>query len=87
MPHGFHGVGKEGNPIYIERIGKAQIDEMYNAETMDRMLRYYTRTYESAMVEKYPAASKAAGKRIHQYITIFDCEGLSMKILQSRVKE
>ena len=47
--------------------------------TEKRMLRYHVREYERFILERLPAASEAAGRRIESSLCIIDLSGLSMK--------
>jgi len=48
-PHGFHQTDREGRPVYIERVGQIDVDALYETSSLDRMLRYYTRIYETTL--------------------------------------
>ena len=41
FPHGYCGTDKNGRSIYIERIGKLQMDKLFEITTEERMTRYY----------------------------------------------
>ena len=41
LPHGYCGIDKLGRPIYIERMGLLQMDELFTHTTEERMIRYY----------------------------------------------
>jgi len=40
-PHGYHKVDKKGRPIYIERNGLLNIDELFKVTDEGRMVRHY----------------------------------------------
>jgi hypothetical protein len=44
-PHGYHKVDKQGRPIYIERVGSINIDEVYKFTNEERLLKYYSLSY------------------------------------------
>jgi len=85
-PHGYYKVDKIGRPLYIERIGKLKIDNLFQVTTEERMMRYYIQSYEFLINKIFPSCSAVAGKPIEQTCTILDLDGVGLSMATSRVK-
>lgn len=40
-PMGYHGLDKQGRPIYIERFGTLDVPKIFTITTEERMLKFY----------------------------------------------
>ncbi|KZV20172.1 hypothetical protein F511_01029 [Dorcoceras hygrometricum] len=78
-PRGYHGVDKEGRPIYIERLGKLDLESLLQVTTVDRYIKYQLQDYEKTHKVRFPACSIAANRHINRNLVILDVEGVSFK--------
>lgn len=85
-PHFHHKIDKFGRPVYIERLGQLQLEELLKVTTLDRMLQYHVKEWEILIDWKFPACSRKAGRTINQSLTILDLKGVSVKHMSKQVR-
>ncbi|XP_002984078.2 phosphatidylinositol/phosphatidylcholine transfer protein SFH1 [Selaginella moellendorffii] len=85
-PHFHHKTDKLGRPLYIEKLGQLQVDELMKITTMDRMMMEHIQEWEILIEWKFPACSRKAGKTISQSLAILDLKGVTMKHMSKQVR-
>lgn len=77
-PHGFHGVDRYGRPVYIERIGRVNLNRLLEVTTIERFVKYHVSEQERTLNWRYPACSLAAKKHIASTVSILDVKDVGM---------
>jgi len=82
-PQYYHKTDKDGRPVYIEKLGKIDLNAMYKITTAERMLQNLVTEYEKLADPRLPACSRKAGKLLETCCTIMDLKGVGVTSIPS----
>lgn len=82
-PQYYHKTDKDGRPVYIEKLGKIDLNAMYKITTAERMLQNLVTEYEKLADPRLPACSRKAGKLLETCCTIMDLKGVGITSIPS----
>ncbi|WVQ77278.1 hypothetical protein IAR50_006962 [Cryptococcus sp. DSM 104548] len=71
-PQFYHKTDKEGRPVYIEQLGKLDVNKLYALTNQDRQLKKLVSEYELFLKDRLPASSKESGHLVETSCTIMD---------------
>ncbi|CAE8737585.1 unnamed protein product, partial [Polarella glacialis] len=78
-PHGFHKTCRLGRPVYIERLGRMDVQGLLNAVDTARLVLFFAHEAERQTCWRLPACSLAAGRLVQTSVTILDLDGLGLR--------
>ena len=79
FPQYYLRTDKFGRPIYINEVGKINVDALLKVTTIERMLQFHVYEWEHLIRQIYPKCSEHAGHKVFQSFSIVDLKGLSYK--------
>lgn len=77
-PQYYHKTDKDGRPLYIEQLGKVDLEKLRTITTDERMLQNLVVEYEKVAYPRLPACSRKAGHLLETCCTIFDLKGVGI---------
>lgn len=82
-PQYYHKTDKDGRPVYIEKLGKIDLNAMYKITTAERMLQNLVCEYEKLSDPRLPACSRKSGSLMETCCTIMDLKGVGVTNIPS----
>jgi len=86
-PHCYHNIDKFGRPIYIEKVGDLNVDNLFKITNAEDMIKYYVQDYEVLFRKTFPICSEVKGDYIGQILMIADLNGVGLSMLSSKVRD
>lgn len=77
-PQYYHKTDVDGRPLYVEQLGKVDLDKMRQITTDERMLQNLVVEYEKLSDPRLPACSRKAGQLLETCCTIMDLKGVGL---------
>ena len=71
-PQFYHKTDKEGRPVYIEQLGKLDVNKLYALTNQDRQLHHLVHEYEKFFKDRLPACTAKEGHLVETSCTILD---------------
>lgn len=78
-PRFYHKCDKDGRPVYIEQLGKLDLDKLWKVTTSERQLQSLVVEYEKFQRERLPICSELQGHVIETSCTIMDLKGVGVR--------
>ncbi|EAU80577.1 SEC14 cytosolic factor [Coprinopsis cinerea okayama7 len=77
-PQYYHKTDKDGRPIYIEQLGKLDINALYKITTPERQIQRLVYEYEKSLSTRVKVCSYTAKHPVETFCTILDLGGVSL---------
>ncbi|KAL2072232.1 hypothetical protein VTL71DRAFT_11575 [Oculimacula yallundae] len=77
-PQYYHKTDKDGRPVYIEQMGKIDLNAMYKITTAERMLNNLAVEYEKLADPRLPACSRKTGHLLETCCSVMDLKGVGI---------
>lgn len=74
---------QDGRPVYIEQLGKVDLNAMYKITTAERMLQNLAVEYEKLADPRLPACSRKADSLLETCCSIMDLKGVGISKVPS----
>ncbi|BGP19021.1 hypothetical protein JCM10213_009269 [Rhodosporidiobolus nylandii] len=77
-PRFYHKTDKDGRPVYIEQLGKLDLNELYKVTTPERQMQSLVVEYEKFQRDRLPICSELTGHLVETSCTIMDLKGVGL---------
>lgn len=77
-PQFYHKIDKDGRPLYIEQLGKLDLNKLYKVTTAERQIQRLVVEYEKFLRDRLPVCSMEHNKLVETSCTIMDLQGVGL---------
>lgn len=76
FPQGYHKTDRMGRPVFVQQIGRADFDKIFQITNDARLMQHHIAENERLLGVIFPAASAAVGADVHQTFVLLDLAGV-----------
>ena len=77
-PQYYHKTDKDGRPVYIEQLGKIDVNALYKITTSERLLQRLVYEYERSLSTRVKVCAAVSGHPVDTFCTILDLSGVGI---------
>ena len=77
-PKFYHKTDKDGRPVYIEQLGKLDLNKLFNVTTPERLIQELVYEYEKCLNERLPVCSAINQNLIETSCTVMDLKNVGI---------
>jgi len=77
-PQYYHKTDKDGRPVYIEQLGKIDVNALYKITTSERLLQRLVYEYEKSLSSRVKVCAAVSGHPVDTFCTILDLNGVGI---------
>ncbi|RLO07199.1 hypothetical protein DYB28_000655 [Aphanomyces astaci] len=77
-PQGEHGVDRDGNILYVERMGYLDAEHLMKHVTLDEAVHYHIQKYEFQHHVTFKDATAAQGRVVNKMTVIYDMQNVGL---------
>jgi hypothetical protein len=84
---GFHGLDRQGKPVYIQRIGQMDLGRALRLVDFDTFMHYIALQFDDMVMRALPEATAQRGYPITSVSGVIDLQGFTMRLFNSDGKK
>ena len=80
VSNGYYGIDKQGNPVYIDRIGLFDYDKFARQVDQENLIDYYAYRWRQFFEIILPFCAHFAGRKVERITSIIDCTNVQYSV-------